>query len=231
MKKLSLILGAVSMLSGIQAAHATVTTYNVTQTYNQVVYDMTFPDADTIFTGSFSFDSVSQTVSNFTGSLTQAMVTAAGGTSAVPLMYQLSSMSDGMGGLLVSLFAQDTTDVFLGGGYATGGTTTFGNNNAYVTIDINLADPTADLTDAQVAMLSYADCTPGSLMGMGASKTKCMTGWVKDTAGVPGAGGTMMGTYPISQTITAAVPEPETYAMMLAGLGLLGFMARKRKAG
>jgi probable HAF family extracellular repeat protein len=29
--------------------------------------------------------------------------------------------------------------------------------------------------------------------------------------------------------ITGAVPEPETYAMMLAGLGLLGFMARRRK--
>jgi hypothetical protein len=27
----------------------------------------------------------------------------------------------------------------------------------------------------------------------------------------------------------APVPEPETYAMLLAGLGLLGFMARRRK--
>ncbi|UJP04329.1 MAG: PEP-CTERM sorting domain-containing protein, partial [Nitrosomonas sp.] len=26
-----------------------------------------------------------------------------------------------------------------------------------------------------------------------------------------------------------AIPEPETYAMLLAGLGLLGFMARYRK--
>jgi hypothetical protein len=27
----------------------------------------------------------------------------------------------------------------------------------------------------------------------------------------------------------AAVPEPETYAMMLAGLGLMGLVARRRK--
>jgi choice-of-anchor A domain-containing protein len=31
-------------------------------------------------------------------------------------------------------------------------------------------------------------------------------------------------------TVAAAVPEPETYAMLFAGLGLIGFIARKRKA-
>ena len=31
-------------------------------------------------------------------------------------------------------------------------------------------------------------------------------------------------------SVTAAVPEPETYAMLLAGLGLVGAIARRRKA-
>jgi len=31
-------------------------------------------------------------------------------------------------------------------------------------------------------------------------------------------------------SVMAAVPEPETYGMLLAGLGLIGFMARRRKA-
>ena len=33
----------------------------------------------------------------------------------------------------------------------------------------------------------------------------------------------------LSVTPVAAIPEPETYAMLLAGLGLLGFAARRRK--
>jgi hypothetical protein len=43
-------------------------------------------------------------------------------------------------------------------------------------------------------------------------------------SGTSGATGSYAGTLNVS-----AVPEPETYAMMLGGLGLLGFMARRRK--
>ncbi len=34
----------------------------------------------------------------------------------------------------------------------------------------------------------------------------------------------------LSGSFTAAVPEPETYAMLLAGLGVLGFTSQRRKA-
>ena len=33
----------------------------------------------------------------------------------------------------------------------------------------------------------------------------------------------------LSQNIATAIPEPETYAMLLAGLGVLGFAARRRR--
>jgi hypothetical protein len=36
-------------------------------------------------------------------------------------------------------------------------------------------------------------------------------------------------TYSGTLNITSAVPEPETYAMLLAGLGLIGFTARRKK--
>jgi len=51
--------------------------------------------------------------------------------------------------------------------------------------------------------------------------------WIVDSTN-----GTYTTTVPntTSFTVAAAVPEPETYAMMLAGLGLMGFVAR-RKAG
>ena len=45
-----------------------------------------------------------------------------------------------------------------------------------------------------------------------------------------GSGGVAGDVYFDNITITAAVPEPETYAMMIAGLGLIGMMARRRRS-
>jgi len=47
--------------------------------------------------------------------------------------------------------------------------------------------------------------------------------------GVYGCSGCGVPTFADDFTINTAVPEPETYAMLLAGLGLLGFAARRRQ--
>jgi len=225
---------ALATIAATPAAQAAEVTYNVTQVYNQVVYDISHPDADTIFTGTLVWDhDLAQPVS-LTGSLTQAMVTAMEMTSSVSLGNMLSAVyDDTLGGVLVSSFMLDNTDVFSnsGGvagvnGFATGGTKEItDNNNAYVTVFVSSTNPEAPLTDAQTKALAYGDCTPGSLMGTGSPKT-CMTGWLKLDGT---AGGTMMGTAPISQTITA-VPEPGSWTMLMAGLGMMGFMIRRRRA-
>jgi hypothetical protein len=44
---------------------------------------------------------------------------------------------------------------------------------------------------------------------------------------VPGILGNALEATPVY--LVAPIPEPETYAMMLAGLGLIGFIARRRK--
>ena len=48
-------------------------------------------------------------------------------------------------------------------------------------------------------------------------------GWViRNAIGINNAGQVL---------IVATIPEPETYALMLAGLGLMGFVARRQKSG
>lgn len=241
MKKLLLIGGVVSLIGAAQPALAAVTTYNVTQTYNQVVYDVSHPTWDTIFNGSFTFDSATNTVSNLTGMLSASMT---GNATWASLTNQLSVVADGTSGLIVTVFKENTTDTFLttngpftGGVSDNGGTfgsndkmgrvSTFGNFNAFASIYVPLMDPTAALTMAQTNKLAYGDCTSAGLM-MG---TVCMAGWnAHDANGNLIPGGTMRGTLANTQTITAAVPEPETYAMLMAGLGLMGFIARRRRA-
>lgn len=148
---------------------------------------------NTEFRGSFTFDKQSGGISNLRGTLTEAMYA---GPPQVSLSYQRSTQPVSLGGAsgqLVATFALDTTDTFAGGGFAPGGSKTYGNRNAYALVFVNTDDPTAPLNADQLNWLAYADCTPNGLMG----KT-CMTG---TTVAAYGRTGTMAA-YPITQVTT-----------------------------
>lgn len=238
MKKSFLITVTFMMAAGAQVAQATVTTYNVVETFLE-------PDTaprNSIFKGTFNFDSVTKTVTNLQGWLSESMTGNPGvpgttgdyGMTWLNLTHQLSSVYDAsLGGLLVTTFLNPASATFFGSTWTPGDGVVVGGiysgwnkpaknpGNAYAMIFVNTTNPTASLTQAQVNKLAYADCAPGGMMG-----AVCMTG--TSIAGY-GAIGTMSG-YPVFQFITAApVPEPETYAMMLAGLGMLGWVAHKRR--
>ncbi len=184
----------------------------------QVVVTFYEPDTqpnDTIFVGEFNLDATTGTVSNLRGALSEAMT---GGDSAYPhdtmtwlqLDYQLSTVAttiDGVDGLLVTSFRWPNTDTLsnspeLGGtdGFSPGtgmgryyGYPGANPGNAYARIFVNLSNPTAVPTQAQIDKLAYADCAPGGMMG-----ATCMTGTAP--AGY-GRSGTMSG-YPRAQSIT-----------------------------
>jgi len=88
---------------------------------------------------------------------------------------------------------------------------------------------------ADLATTSYVD-VPSGYWGGGAVEGSVLAalntaGWDTDAAYLyfrAGPSGTD-NDYLVWGVGVAAVPEPETYAMLLAGLGLLGFAARRRK--
>ena len=193
----------------LSAAVHVLTTYDVTETF----YEPDTQPRDSIFIGTFTFDSTTGQVSNLRGILSESMT----GTPVaypndtmtwLPLTYQLSAVYDAtLGGLLVTTFMNSNTNT-LSNNPAFGGTngwapgTGFGlyygfpganPGNAYAMIFVNTTDPTAPLTQAQIDKLAYADCAPGGMMG-----ATCMTG---TTVAGYGTIGTMSG-YPVSQKIT-----------------------------
>lgn len=242
MKKAILASAMLAMLSGLPAAHASTSTYNVTTTW----YEPETQPYDSIFIGSFTYDDVSKTVTNLSGVLSESMT--GDELTGTPMTWltlgnQLLSWHDAtLGGTFAGAFKNTDTNTFwtgvdgLGDGWSpqagvTAGGTYYGwptartgianPGNAYALIFIP-DNPLAPLTQAQIDKLAYADCAPGGMMG-----STCMTG--TSVAGYGDIG--TMGGIPVSQTITAAVPEPESYAMFLAGLGLMGAIARRRKTG
>ncbi|KAB2924484.1 MAG: PEP-CTERM sorting domain-containing protein [Dechloromonas sp.] len=240
MKKPFLLCATIALIGSTTIAEAAVADYNIVATWHE-------PETqpyDSIFVGTFSYDDASKTVSNLRGTLSESMTgDELSGTPMtwLALDYQLVSWHDAaLGGTFAATFRNADTATFWSGengsgsnwspqaGVEAGGTyygwpsalTGIANpGNAYALIFVP-DNPLNALTQAQLDRLAYADCAPGGMMG-----ATCMTG---TSAAGYGAVGTMGG-LPLSQSITAAVPEPESHAMFLAGLGLLGLFAGRRK--
>jgi len=196
--------------SVLSATADVITRYKVVETFFE---PLTQPK-NSIFIGSFTFNSTSSAVSNLRGILSESMT---GDSIAypndnmtwLPLDNQLSSVYDPvLGGLLVTTFQNPVTDTLYvsngsdGWSPGTGFGLYFGfdfanpdpnPNNAYAMVFINTLDPTAALTLNQIDKLAYADCAPGGMMG-----AACMTGTAVAGYGVVG---TMDG-YPVSQVVT-----------------------------
>lgn len=226
--KKALVLSAITIAT--TPAYAAVSTYHVTTTW----FEPDTQPKNSVFEGSFSYDSATKTVTNLIGQLSESMTgTDASNMTWLNLSNQLVSWYDAaLGGTFAATFRNNNTATFLGGtwtpqdgvdvGGVYSGFPVKGNNpgNAYALIFVP-DDPLVALTQAQINKLAYADCAPGGMMG-----AVCMTG---TSAAGYGAIGTMSG-YPVSQVITAVpVPEPDTYAMLCLGLAVTGFIARRSR--
>lgn len=233
MKKQFLAMALATLAVGASAHEVT---YNITATWFE---PMTQPN-DSIFKGSFVYNEHTGEVSGLKGMLSESMTGMSmgmddGGMTWLALNHQLASWHDAaLGGTFAAVFKNADTQTFttnpaFGGtdGWMPGSGMSLhygfpgGPNpgNAYALIFVP-DDPLAALTKPQLDMIAYADCAPGGMMG-----PTCMTG--TSVAGW-GTVGTMDGV-PFSQVITVAVPEPQTCAMLLAGLGVLGFVSTRRR--
>jgi len=78
--------------------------------------------------------------------------------------------------------------------------------------------------------LYKADLTPLDSWAVGGAQFSGSDSWTLAAGsyfyGVSGTG--FAGAYTLTSTV-AAVPEPETYAMLAAGLGIIGFVASRRR--
>ncbi len=234
MKKTAVILGSMCMLAGTQMAQAAL--YNVTGVFDEP-QTMT---GNTTFVGTFDWDAATNTLSGLQGTMNATMYPNAM-MGAVPdyiLTNQLAFSYDEItGDVVASVFKENSTDVFFGGGYTAGDSLKLGaldgldgftpNENVYFTLAFN-ANTFASTMMGNVDQMVYGDCAPTGLMGPMMTGDTCMTG---HSIALVGYAGSMGGT-PLSLDITPVSAVPVPAAVWLFGSGLLGLVgvARRKSA-
>lgn len=224
-KRLYLLIILVLFFTNNSIANAAVVTYNVTGVFAEPATEVGYTE----FVGTFNWDALTQTVSGLKGTMNSSMYPTDDinpkPPQTYPLMhlnYQLAQSVDG-DIVTASVFLENTTNVFAGGGYPTTANKAFyygfqdgntRNYNAYFTFAFDKNTMTG-IVDSIV----YADCTKGGMMG-----PTCMTGH-----NLPGKGS--MGAFPLSLTITKVSAVPLPAAVWLFGsavLGLIGIDHKRR---
>lgn len=130
-----------------------------------------------------------------------------GADKAVTYSFTFASGSD----FRIDGYLPQITNFSVGGLSLTNGVTTVGLNPYFNTH--LLGDPNA--------LVRYV---PGPAMAFDAGT------WTLNVVMSTAVDNSVLGRGFGGQAFITAVPEPETYAMMLAGLGAIGFMARRRKS-
>ena len=183
-----------------------LTQYQIVTTW----YEPQTQPNNSIFSGSFTLDSSTRSISTLSGTLTESMTDTP--MTTVPLTHQLVLQADSSGtGLLVGSFYLPTTNTFVvahsNGGWRPGlasdaryygypnsaNPASGGVGNAYALVYINPENPTVALSSTQLNQMAYADCTALGMMG-----ATCMTGTAASVYGTVGT----MGGVPASQVIT-----------------------------
>lgn len=227
------LVAPILMIASASMAQAAVVGYDVIAVFDEP-QTMT---GHTTFTGSFNWDATTETVTGLVGTMNETMYPnmMAGVLPDLSLGFQLATSVVG-NIVTASVFKENTTDVFFGGGYTTGSTMKYGatmgmgsnmfgntpNENAYFTLVFDKTTMMGAVDD-----IVYGDCAPGGLMGPMMTGDMCMTGHSVANAG---ALGTMDGS-PLSVNISQVSTVPLPAAVWLFGgalMGLIGVNRRKR---